>query len=154
MSFTSNANHRKSYVSLPAEKQRLADIKILLDTIRTLPIEEPIKKRMLVHVVWEIAFATGNTQGSFMGRYRSAKVINQSGLPIQRDHINKKAALIAASLGPSPDLEAIIECAQCCVVTDDEHAQLGAVSAEIDGWERYLAAGISVYDMATGSKVV
>jgi hypothetical protein len=154
LSFMSNANHRKPYVSSPAEKRRLADIKILLNAIRTLSIEEPVKKRILVHVVWEIAFATGNTQVSFMGRYRSAKVVSQSGLPIQRDHINKKAALIAALLGPSPDLEAIIERAQCCVVTDDEHAQLGAVGTKIDGWERYLAAGISVYDMATDSKVV
>ncbi len=89
-----------------------------------------------------------------MGRYRSVRVINKSGLPIQRDHINKKAALISELLGPSPDLDAIIERAQCCVVTDDEHAQLGAVSAEIDGWDRYRAAGISVYDMMTGSKVV
>jgi hypothetical protein len=89
-----------------------------------------------------------------MGRYRSTAVVNQSGTPIQRDHINRKPALIAELLGPSPDLEAIIERAQCCVVTNAEHAKLGAVSAGIGGWDRYLAAGISVYDMATGNKVV
>jgi hypothetical protein len=154
MSYTSNANHRKPYVSSPLEKQRLADIEILLDAIRSLPIEEPLKKRILGHIVWEVAFATGNTQGSFMGRYRSAAVVNQPDTPIQRDHINRKAALIAELLGRSPDLEAIIERAQCCVVTDAEHAKLGAVSAGIDGWDRYLAAGISVCDMATGNNVV
>lgn len=118
-----------------------------MDTIRLLLIGESLKKRMLVHAIWEVAFATGNTQRAFFGRYRTESVIRQVGLEIQRDHVYRKETLIRELLGASPDLGKIIERATyCCVVTKDEHARLS--HRGIDGWERYRVAGIKVYDMA------
>ena len=154
MAFVSDAKHRTRYAVSPAVEKQIAEIKILLEGIRTLPIGTPMKKRMLVHAIWEVAFATGNTQRAFMGRYRSEAVVNQPGLKIQRDHIYKKEALIQELLGPSPNLDEILDRAHCCVVTEDEHRKLGLINDAIDGWERYRAAGITVYDMVDQTKVV
>jgi len=98
---------------------------------------------MLDSALWQVAFATGNTQSKFMGPYRSEVVITQVGLKIQRDHAFPRAALLAEMLGPSPNLDSIIDRAQCCcVVTEKEHRRLTAVS--VSGWARYAAAGIVV----------
>lgn len=148
MSRTTCAKHHSIYVASSKLGTDLSDIRVLLDSIRKLAISEPIKKRMLVHALWEVAFATGNKQSSFFGRYRSEGVLGQTGLKIQRDHIYRKEKLIEQLLSPSADLEEIIERAECCLVTEEEHSRLGRVDEKIDGWDRYRGAGITVYDMA------
>jgi len=148
MAITSKRKHQSRYVPCTTLEEDLKDIKILLEAIRKLQISERVKKRMLVHALWQIAMVTGNTQSSFFGRFRSEAVIRETGLKIERDHIYRKENLIRELLGLSPDLDRIVARAHCCVVTKDEHVKLGAVDAEIDGWERYRAAGITVYDMA------
>jgi len=107
---------------------------------------------MLDRALWQVAFVTGNTQSKFMGPYRSETVITQPGLKIQRDHAHRRATLMSELLGPAPDLDSVIDRAQCCcIVTEDEHRRLAAV--DIDGWERYAAAGIVVYDMRHGNRM-
>ena len=87
-----------------------------------------------------------------MGPYRSEAVIAQAGLKIQRDHAHRRATLLSELLGPTPDLDSIIDRAQCCcIVTESEHKRLAAVS--IDGWERYPAAGVVIYDMQHGRRM-
>jgi hypothetical protein len=152
MPFLSSPKHRERYTPSPTLAQQLADIRAVLEALRQLPISTPLKRDMLDAALWQVAFATGNTQSSFMGRYRSEAVITQVGLKIQRDHAHRRAALLSELLGPSPDLDSIIERAQCCcVVTEDEHRRVTAVA--IDGWERYAAAGIVVYDMQYGRRM-
>jgi hypothetical protein len=153
MPFLSSHRHCDRYRTPDSLPKQVAEIKILLSAIRLLPISEPLKKRMLVHAIWEVAFATGNTQRSFLGRYRSESVVRQVGLNIERDHIFRKETLIRELLGPSPDLDRIIERAHCCVVTRDEHERLSRVDEEVEGWERYRAAGITVYDMLDQTKM-
>jgi hypothetical protein len=107
---------------------------------------------MLDAALWQVAFASGNTQSKFLGPYRSEAVITQVGLKIQRDHAHRRATLLSEPLGPSPDLDSIIDRALCCcIVTEDEHRRLAALT--IDGWERYAAAGIVVYDMRHGRRM-
>ncbi|MFD0591295.1 hypothetical protein ACFQZ4_00805 [Catellatospora coxensis] len=48
----------------------------------------------------------------------------------------------------------ILRSAQACVVTREEHCRLNAVGEELQGWERYRAAQVGVYDMATGSLMI
>jgi hypothetical protein len=67
MSFTSNANHRKPYLSSPLEKQRLADIEILLDAIRSLPIEEPVKKRIWSTLSGKLRLPLGTPKAASWG---------------------------------------------------------------------------------------
>jgi hypothetical protein len=151
-SFESTLKHRERYLP-PADLERqLADIKIVMDAARNLPIAMPLKRDMLDETLWQVAYATGNTQRKFMGRYRSETVITRVGQNIRRDHAYPRAMLIDELLGPSPDLEEIIKRALCCyLVTDDEHRRLNVV--HIDGWARYPIAGIVIYDMLTQTKM-
>ena len=149
MPFLSGRGLRNRYVPPGSLRRQLAEIELLLDRIRLIPIAEPLKKRMLIHAIWEVAFATG----SFLGRYRSESVIRQVGLPIQRDHICRKETLVQELLGRPPDVERIIGRAHCCVVTKDEHKRLSRVGGEIEGWERNLVAGTTVYAMLDQTKM-
>jgi hypothetical protein len=152
MPLLSRLKHRERYVLPAALHQQLAEIKIVLDAIRLLPIATPLKRDMLDCALWKVAHATGNTQHRFMGRYRSETVTTQAGLKIQRDHAYGRATLIDALLGRLPNLDTIVDRAQCCcLVTEDEHQRLNRV--EIYGWERYRIAGIAIYDMLTETKL-
>ena len=87
---------------------------------------------MLDWALWQVAFATSNSQRKFLGRYRSESVIRQIGQKIQRDHVYQRKTLLQELLGTSPDLERIIVRAQCCVVvTVDEHSRLGKVETTV-----------------------
>ena len=143
MPYLSKPAHARRYTESSATRQRLDEVKVLLDAIRRLPIGLALKKRMLVHGIWEVAKATGDSQG----RYRSERVIRTVGLQIQRDHIYKKNALVEELLGASPDLDKVISRAACCIVTAEEHHGLHSVGVHLDGWERYRVAGVVVYDM-------
>ena len=143
MPILSTKAHAKNYTEALDLSQRLADIRLLLDSIRQMEIAEPLKKRMLVHGVWEVARASGN----YYSRYRSERVRNTVGEPIQRDHIFKKRTLVEELLSPSPNLDKILDQAQCCIVTKNEHDKLHDIDNNLDGWDRYREAGILVYDM-------
>ena len=152
MPHLSKLKHRERYVPPATLHRQLAEIKIVLDAIRLLPVATPLKRDMLDCALWKVAHATGNTQHRFMGRYRSETVTTQVGLKIQRDHAYSRATLIDELLGPSPNLDTIIDRAQCCcLVTEDEHQRLNRV--EIDGWEKYRIVGIAIYDMLTETRL-
>jgi len=145
----SKLKHQQRFIESADTSQRLADIRMLLSTLCQLDIGLAVKKRMLVHGLWQVAMATGN----FCARYRSAAVMKTVGVKIRRDHIYKKEALVAKLLAPNPNIEKIIERARCCIVTIKEHDRLHDVDESLDGWDRYRAAGIVVYDMLDGSKI-
>ena len=149
MPFTSTLRHRERYVESPKTAQQLADVRVLLDVLRSLPIGLSLKKKMLVGAIWQICESTG----SFHARHRSEGVIRTVGQKIQRDHVFKKQTLIAELLGSEPDLDNIIKQALCCIVTEDEHKRLHRIDKSVDGWARYRAAGIVVYDMLDESRV-
>jgi hypothetical protein len=151
MPICSTPKHRNRYVPAATLPQQLAEIKILLDALRLLPIARPLKKGMLDWALWQVTFATGNTQKEFLGRWRSESVIRQVGLKTERDHVYQRKTLLEGLFSSSPDLDGIIARAQCCVVvTADEHRSL----SRIDGGEKYRIAGITVYDMLYETKVV
>ena len=145
MPILSTTAHARPYIESPKTALRLAQIKILLESILQLEIDRALKKRMLVHSLWEVARCTGN----FAGRYRSDDVIRTVGVRIQRDHIYRKSALVDELLLPSADIDSVISHAICCVVSIDEHRRLHLVNAGLDGWDRYAAADIVVHDMLT-----
>lgn len=150
MPILSTSSHANLYVESSDLVQRLADIKLLIDSIRQMEIGTPLKKRMLVHAIWEIAKASGN----FCSRYRSDRVIQNPGFRIQRDHIFKKSTLVEELLSPTPDIDRVMEQALCCIVTRDEHERLHGIDVNFDGWDRYRDARISVYDMLDKTQVV
>jgi len=150
MPFLSGPRHGDRYVPPSDLLQRFADIKLALGALVALPIGAALKKDLLDELLWQVTFATGNTQSKFMGRYRSAKMVAAAGLKIERDHVYRRKTLLQELLGPTPSLDRIIARAQCCVVLSaDEHRSV----SDIDGGRKYSLAGITVYDMCDHTEV-
>lgn len=143
MPFLSDKRHRLPYTMKPDAVQRLQDVESLLRTITGMPLHTATKRRMLNHTVWLVVELTGN----FHGRYRSAGVLEGVGIRIQRDHVFPRKVLVDELLQPNPNFASIVERAQCCVVTHDEHKELTRVPKSVMGWERYERAGVKWHDM-------
>ena len=144
MPFLSTVRHALPYVPTKGQDRVLEDIGRLIDSIRTLDIHAPTKKRMLVHALWEVAVTTGN----FYPRYRSQAVVQKAGIQIQRDHIFQKRRIIQRLIEePTFSSAEAVQNAQCCVVTREEHDALHKIDPTIDGFRRYDAAGIAYRDM-------
>jgi hypothetical protein len=152
MPIRSDASLVKPYVQREDFDSRLADVKRVIATLLPLNINLPLKKRLLVHSVWEVT----KLGGDFKGRYRS-KGVMVSGVEIQRDHVIQKARIVERLLANSEQIETILADIVHCVVTRAEHERLTAYSRmnlAVDGWERYKGAGVEVMDMLTGEQMI
>lgn len=69
---------------------------------------------------------------------------------VNHEHVTPRLALRRAMLQDPHRVGEILRSAQACVVTREEHGRLNAIGEEFRGWERYRAAQVDVYDMATG----
>lgn len=131
---------------------RLADVRKVISTLLQLDINLPLKKRLLVHSVWEVT----KLSGDFKGRYRSKGVL-VNGVEIQRDHVVQKARIVERLLASPDQVDTILGEVVHCVVTKEEHERLTAYSRmnpDVDGWERYKGAGVEVLDMLTGEQLI
>jgi len=151
MPICSTHRHKEPYKPSKDEADKLSDIELLLRTIRSTNINKKTKKVMLDRIVWLVVESTGN----FYGRYRSAGTLMCDGSRIQRDHIFTRKRLVAELLNDEADLKDIINRAQCCIVTQREHAALSKASKQFTGWERYKHASppVVVYDMLTNQRM-
>ena len=145
MPILSDTRHKRPYQQKSDAELRLKDVETLLRTITMMPLHSRTKKKMLNHVLWLVVELTGN----FHCQYRSAGVLKDTGVRIQRDHIYPRKQLVEELLGPEPNFADIVTRAQCCVVTHEEHQLLTKVPKEVLGWERYEKAGVKWYDMRT-----
>ena len=143
MPFVSTERHKHPYFAQANNATDLKDIELLLQTIRTLPIDLRLKKKILNHTIWLVAEVSGN----FQARYRSAGVLETTGVPIQRDHVFPRKRLVEELLLPEANVSSVVERSQCCIVTVEEHTLLTKVPRQFSGWERYKQAGITVHDM-------
>lgn len=128
------------------------DIKTVIANLLQLDIDVSLKKRMLVHSIWEITML----EGSFKGRYRSLGVL-VLGVAIERDRVYQKAGIVERLLASPEQIEPTLRDVVHCVVTKEEHEQLTSYSTmkhDVDGWDRYRGAGIAVMDMLTGKQMI
>jgi hypothetical protein len=144
MPFISDPRHQLPYLAPKDAEQRLEDVTRLLSTIRDMPLHATTKKLMLNRTIWLVVELTGN----FYSRFRSAGVLANVGVRIQRDHIYPRKQLVAEVLA-GEDLASIVKRAQCCIVTREDHDLLSKVKAIVQGRERYALAGVEIHDMAT-----
>lgn len=69
---------------------------------------------------------------------------------IRHEHVFTRKSLVEEMLARPEKVEEILrEKAIACVVTKDEHVRLTRFDKTHSGWDRYRAAGISVFDVAT-----
>jgi hypothetical protein len=68
---------------------------------------------------------------------------------LRHEHVFQKKLLVADLMDASnaDEVVAILDRAVACVVTDEEHRSL---PDNLDGWQRYRAAGLAVWDRAEG----
>jgi hypothetical protein len=145
MPYRSTRKHRDPYFAPADAKQRLQEAVQLLSTLRDMPLHEKTKKKMLNHAIWLVVESTGN----FYSKFRSAGVLAALDVPIQRDHIYPRKQLVREVLANEIDLAEIVQRAQCCIVTKDEHDRLSKISTTAQGRERYRLAEVEIHDMAT-----
>ena len=149
MAIVSKPCHRKLYVRRKGYEAGFVDVESLVCSVLHLEIATPLKKRMLVHALWEIV----KLNGDFRTRFRSKAALTL-GVVIERDHVYQKGRVIKCLMDNPDQTASILNKSLHCVVTKEEHrklTQLSEARAEIDGWSRYHEAGIEVLDMCTGN---
>jgi hypothetical protein len=65
---------------------------------------------------------------------------------LRHEHVIPRKTLRDAMEKDPARVPDILRGAIACIVTKTEHDQLTALGGDYDGWERYIAAGIDVYD--------
>ena len=152
MPILSTAKHNNPFSPNPAEAQHLADIETLIQDLQRINVNPRVQKMMLDRAVWLVVELTGN----FFSRHRSEGTTSSIGLPIQRDHVYTRKSLVAELLAGTKNVRSVIDRAQCCVVTKEEHARLSKVPQTVVGWDRYRATfpPVRVRNMETGASVV
>ena len=107
------------------------------------------KKELISVCIWKITEADGKLRT----RCRSiGSLTADSGTKLQHEHVFERKSLIQRLLDQREDVQVVLDDAIGCVVTKDEHDYLSQVSREnpdLEGWKRYRAAGIQVFDLQT-----
>lgn len=114
----------------------------------------PAHKRELLDIcIWKITEA----DGKWRTRYRSLGALEASAdTKLQHEHVVEKQKIVSELILGNDSVENIVARAVGCVVTKDEHVRLTSVSrhdSSLDGWNRYKAGGVRVFDLKTGKEV-
>jgi hypothetical protein len=72
---------------------------------------------------------------------------------LRHEHVVPRAKLVAEMLDHPDRIDELTRKAVACIVTPAEHDLLKPFDSH-DGWDRYLAAFIDVYDMATRTLII
>lgn len=105
-------------------------------------ILEKHKKNLLDEIVWKATEAAGKSKSDT--RYVSETVYNGDGsIEVHFEHVDQKSIVIKNLLNRPKEIKDTLYNAKVCTVTREEHKLL---PNDRDGWERYKAAGIQVYD--------
>jgi hypothetical protein len=121
--------------------------------ILALQIMDKHKKKLISRMIWAITEA----HGKYKTRFRSEAVLTTADCKMQHEHVYPRKELIEEIMKVPENCERILEKAVACVVTEQEHRLLNKVSKEnpnVNGWDRYKKAGITVYGMLSGEKYI
>ncbi|TFV67513.1 UNVERIFIED_ORG: hypothetical protein E4P37_02640 [Bacillus sp. AZ43] len=113
------------------------------------------RKRLLNEAIWFVT-ERGSVSRKYLLRYRTngALAIQASMTPsaaaklLHHEHVQPRKGLVQQLLQPGADVAALLAGAVACVVTRDEHKLLSAHEDKV-GWARYVAAGLTVVDLAS-----
>ena len=155
-----NGNPASKFEPPHDQNAALQDATRLLTTIAGLDIRDRIKGCILREALWVVYYActgdTKNPRNHWYARYRSMGVKSSNPCDrVRREHVYRLKNAIKELTQHSCDVNRIAEKATfVCHVTKAEHDALTEVDNKsdkegksIDGWERYVEAGIKAYDM-------
>lgn len=94
-------------------------------------------KELLSTLIWKFTEADGKYSPEFISEGATTETNTKM---LIHEHVYERRRLIERFLG-GEEPEAVLKDAIACVVTKDEHSLLEK-QKHLNGWERYLAAGI------------
>ena len=116
-----------------------------IEALLDINIMDAHKKRLIDRCIWYYTEA----DGKYNLRYRSEAALlvpNVRG-QVQHEHVFERKELIQRLLVDGESVVSVCKDAVACLVTPEEHRQLGRVKDQ-SGWNRYQSAEIKVYDMS------
>lgn len=106
-------------------------------------VEPSHLRELLSTLIWKITEADGKYETPYWSEGFLANPEPNFGI---HEHVFERKKLILKLLDGTLDPYALPQAALACIVTRDEDARLRQVSADVDGWRRYVSAGIKVWD--------
>ena len=129
----------------PRPKDIVESAKTAIAGILPLDVLPVHKRELLSTMIWKITEANGKHNL----RYRSEGAVAAPQDDLIHEHVYPRRKLVKQLLQGRPDpqsLDRILEHAVACLVTPDEHQRLEALPKHIEGWNRYRAAAVRVFD--------
>jgi hypothetical protein len=134
----------------PRAEDRRRSATTALKGILELNLYPPHKKKLLSTCLWKLTEADGKYNLRFRTQ-ESVRIANSKQL--HHEHVHRRDKMVLALLADPARAEDISSCAVACIVTRAEHRELDRVDKafpELDGWERYRKAGLTVIDLVSG----
>lgn len=150
---------KKVYEPHPKAAKRRQSAIVILKALLALNGDDAVLeshlKKFVSNCLWKITLAEGPSK--YETRYRSEASYDAPKRKLQHEHVWQRKLMVQKLLKCQPDqVEEIVNDAVGCTVTKEEHQRLADVDKadpDVDGWERYRRAEITVRDMLTGKKV-
>lgn len=130
---------KPNYVQHKDRDARISSAIKAIEAILPLDLYSAHKKELLSVCIWKITEADGKSKV----RYWSDGAVENQSTNLQHEHIHERKELIIRLLSGEA-VRSVVADAVACMVTREEHIQLGASSKL--GWHRYKDTGIRVYD--------
>ncbi len=106
------------------------------------------RRMVLDAALWKITEAESHHK--HRTRFCSLAVFSSADCDCRHDHVFQKAKMIDDLVKGGPNsVDEIVSKAVACTITREEHLILNGHN-DLDGWERYRKAGITVIDARTG----
>ena len=110
-------------------------------------------REVLSIAVWKYT----ECEGKYTTRYRSEGALFASSSEVHHEHVITRKAIVDRLLLDPANTQSILAMSIGCVVLRSEHRLL-AVAEKADktlaGWDRYQVAGVAVWDLLEGRKIV
>lgn len=119
---------------------------VIANEVVNLDILERHKKKILTKIQWLIS----ETHGKYTTKYCTEGALGDEIKSIQHEHVFPRKKLSFRILNDPSNTKEYLSDIVGRVVTVEEHDKLNKaekLNPELDGWERYKAAGIVVYNM-------
>ena len=118
------------------------------------------EKMLLTHLrevlsisVWKYT----ECDGKYTTRYRSEGALFASSSEVHHEHVITRKAIVDRLLQDPSNAKSILASSIGCVVLRSEHRLLAAAEKAdktLAGWDRYQVAGVAVWDLLEGRKIV
>jgi hypothetical protein len=140
-------SRRRAYAPHPDRDHRLASaVAIARFALESSDLYETHRNEVLSLTCWKATEA----DGKYKTRYRSSGARDASAGDLRHEHVVPRKALRDAMEREPERAAEILRDALACTVTKEEHDRLTALGNQHEGWDRYIAAGVDVFDEREG----